>query len=391
MITCPDDGRWQAWLDGELDPDEHGVLQQHLSTCSRCQRSVRRLQDLARWQGELLRPLQHAATAGGTDVTTAWAALQTHLAAAGVNEIPAQSAGGGVAVPAVTHSPARRWRWALVAAAVAAAATVALPPVQRTAAGLLRILRVNRVELVPFTPAMEAQILRALNGDGTGGTFDLERFGRIEVSAPAGRPLTPDEAQQPGDLPPLPARLGGREMMNAWYRPQVEVRLTPKVAALNELLARLGSPDRLPAALDGQTVRIAIPAQLSAEYGEKDGAVWPNVTYVMRLRAPTLAVPAGLDVEAVQRALRSLPFLPEPLRRHLEATGDWRTVPLPVPARLNPQQVEVGGLDVWLVESGPGRSGAMWLEGGVITFLDAEGNQERILALVRELRGGGSR
>lgn len=388
-MTCPEEGRWQAWLDGELDGVVREGLAAHLTSCPACRRTVAELEGLARQQHRLLGLARQASEAGdrtGADPEGAWQAFLARLAATGGSAVPVPAP-----VPAVPATPAaapgRRRRWlGPVAAAAALALALALPTVRAATAGLFRVFRVEQVQVVPFTPGMEAELRRALQGFGDG-HVDLREFGELTVEAAPPERLPAAEAVRRGGFPPLPARLGDVELRDAILRPRMELRMVLRTAAINRLLAQVGSPERVPAELDGRPIRVTVPAELTADY-RGPGGRWVQV---IRLRAPEIVVPEGVDVERARRAVLSLPFLPGELRRALERAADWRTAVLPVDARWTPERVELGAVEAWVLSPHPGRTMVLWLERGIVTVVDGGGDRPRVLALARALREGSGR
>lgn len=410
-MTCPKDGIWMAWLDDELDAEQRACLSAHLATCAACRETVRVLEHLlvqqnaalARYRDTLARDngkpvLPGAAwsevaariaeaTAGGAGASPGLAAVPPSVAASRNSSGNVAAGSTGRAAGNAPRLRGTRRRWWTVAAAALVAVSLALPPVRSAAAAWLSILRVDRVTVLPWSPALQQQLQQALESRRLT-RLDLREYGDIEVHGqPAVRGLSPEEAARRGGFPPLPKQLGDAAVRDVSLRLQGELQLTLHVPAFNRLMAQLGSTERIPASLDGQPIRVTIPAELSAAYIRDDGS---GAAFVEMLRAPEIAVPGSdADVAQVRRALLSLPFLPNEVRRDLEAMDDWRrTLVLPVPASAAPEPVDLGGVQGWVWQESGQWSGVVWSDGRVITLLRAPGDGAHAVSLARALRGG---
>lgn len=112
-----------------------------------------------------------------------------------------------------------------------------------------------------------------------------------------------------------------------------------RVAAIDRLLASLGSPQALPAALGSASIALTEPASVVLRY---TAAGAPSLE-VAEGQTPTLTVPAGVDVAGVRRVLLGLPFLPAGLRRQLRSVADWRHTAIVPQLPGVSQPVSVGG------------------------------------------------
>lgn len=398
-----------AWIDDELDPERRDGLSAHLSECAACRETVRALERLcaqqdaalaryrdvlARGNGKPISPVTAwpEVTARIAEATAGGAAVSPGIGAVGPSPSGSRTAAANVTAAGHAAGNAPRWprarrRWWSLVAAAAVVVALALPPVRSAAASWLSIFRVDRVTVLPWSPALEQQLQQALEGRGLT-RLDLQDYGEIEVHGqPAVRGLSPEEAARRGGFSPLPKQLGDGTVRDVTLRLQGEVQLSLRVPAFNRLLAQMGSTERIPTSLDGQPIRVTIPAELSASYVREDGS---GVAFVDMVRAPEIAVPGSdADVAQVRRALLSLPFLPADLRRNLEAMEDWRrTVVIPVPSSAKPEPVDLGGVQGWAWQEGESFSDVIWSDGRVITLLRVPGDRAHAVSLARALQGG---
>lgn len=207
----------------------------------------------------------------------------------------------------------RKWV-AAAAAVVMTAGLFSLAPVRSFAADMLQVFRVNQVQVLHFDPAEVQQLEAALRGSAQ--KVDLKSFGTfsnetvedcIKVDA--------DTVSVDGKRIAVPATIGDYRRAGGLQLEQgMKFLGSPKVAAINSFLASLGSPSPLPATLDGKTFALDVAGGVSATFTKPGSA---GTLTLRRSLSPTLAVPNGVDVEAVRQALLDIPILPEGMRNTL--------------------------------------------------------------------------
>ncbi|MBE0467654.1 MAG: zf-HC2 domain-containing protein, partial [Candidatus Desulforudis sp.] len=302
-MTCYDEGRLMAYLDGQLPPAESGALDAHLRTCAVCREELDRLAAERAEAGRL---------------------LDRYHQAAGNVRVSVPPFRPGPAGPKTPRKGAVDWmrryyKW-IAAAAAAAAAVVLLfsfDPARSVAAQFLNVFRVERVQVLHFDPKDIAALETALRNQA--GEVSIANFGRVEAE-----PL-PDSGHSPESVPEAVGEyiLAGE----ARLQPGRVVEIAPDVAGINDFLRSLGSTTLMPAEIDGRTFTITIPDCLHAVYRHQATGAHLGV---IRQAAPTLEVPPEVPVAAVRRALLDLPVLPPDLKRTLEGVHDWtRTLPFP--------------------------------------------------------------
>lgn len=301
---CYEDGRWIAYLDGEVTPEEHAEIAAHAETCHECTANVARLEADRAVAADALAKLQPTAEVVSLD------ARRDEPRAA---------------------PPARRWGRAQIAAVAVAAlviASFAIAPVRNAAANLLRVFRVQNVQTVAISQADLQSIGTALE---KGGHVDLQAFGEAWIDGAASEPTTVTlaEAQAAVDFPiKLPTNQSGSPTL--FLQNAQTYRFKLHVAAINDALKTYGSDRTLPEALDGKAFEVSVPAIVLAQYSSSNpnpaGQTGnPDGVYVGQARSPELVLPEGVDAASLRDVLLNLPFLPQSVRTQLAAVSDWQS------------------------------------------------------------------
>lgn len=368
MMTCGEEGRLMAYLDGELDGDEREAVVRHLDGCHACRGTAARL--------DAGRAAAHAA-----------------LAAAGLTTGEYRSQAGRSRRDGVW----RRHRRLVAAAALAVACGTALglPSVRSAAAEFLSVFRVEQVQLVTLRPGDIERIEAALRSGQ--GQVDLRQFGSVEFSGgERSGPLDEKEALSRLDGTPLPRpdRLpDGFGAPSYHVKSAATVRFTLNTQAVNSLSKSLGSGVSWPAAADGRPILVDIPTTVFVRYPAVDpGRLGLEI---IRLPAPRVKVPEGVDPEAIRGTLLALPILPQELRDQLAAIRDWRNT-LVLPAMEGQaKRVQVNGKPAVYTQQGdvhtqrgdaPAGGNLIWVEDGLVTILSGPLGPEEAVALAESLR-----
>lgn len=352
-------GTLRAYRDGQLTGGPSAEVRRHVGSCGRCRAELVALDEGAVWVDGRLRGYGRAleAAAAGVDAAAAWTRMDAVWGGGG-------AAARRAAAPAQTRRGFRPWPLAVGVAAALAVSSLALAPVRAAAGGVLQIFRVRHVQVVTVSAADAAGIAGALRAAGR---VDIRGLAHVRVTqqghplalglaaarSRVGFPLTAPTA--------LPAgyRLGG-----VLLQPATRVDFSHlRVAAIDRLLASLGSPQALPPVLGSASIALTEPASVVLRYT----AAGAPPLEVAEGQTPTLTVPAGVDVAGVRRVLLGLPFLPPGLRRQLRSVADWRHTAIVPQLPGVSQPVSVGGAQGTFV-AGPhgGPSMLLWLSGGVV-------------------------
>lgn len=325
---CPKAGVLQAYLDGELDVEAAFQVAGHLAGCSACRERLQHLEALAAATTAALEPYRQETLSTGR---SPWVPPVKQLS---------YRYHSGSKTRRVNHMKERRRGWVGAAASILALAVfLSWAPGRSLAAQFLSIFRLERIEVIELTPEDLAQLHGLLGGQG--GNVDIRNFGRVEVTPPAEWVATADPSrlvEMSGLTLDLPATLAGRTRGAVVVEKLPVITFTPDVEGINRYLRRY-SLVLLPPALSGQSITINLPPLLRVEYGTAGQGF-----SLYAARDFTMAVPAGVDVAALRRALLQLPFWPENLRRQLAAIDDWmHTLPIPATQHLAARSLTVHG------------------------------------------------
>lgn len=252
----------------------------------------------------------------------------------------------------------RRTVWTAAAAAIAGL-VVLTPWGVQAAASLLHSFRMQHLESVSIDETAMNKLQQALlNGSTDTQRFEISRYGQVEqLGGGPKRTVTADEARRlaDGDLK-LPKALGPSPTFA--YGPEQRLSFRLHAGEINKLLGILGGKSKLPAAVDGQTIAIDMPAVFGVEYRNAGGIV-----NLLQLQVPTIDVPEDVDVEEVRKAVLDLPLLPQEVRSKLAGISDWKHT-LPVPSiGGSDKQLIIGGNEAVLTAMNGARS-LLWLQDG---------------------------
>jgi len=350
--SCPDLGRWRAWLDMARDGDGT-ELDEHLGGCPRCADLVRDLRQNAALATALIRPLAPAGAPSAASIELARARFASARAGDHREERrPMTTPYGRVSNPPLPFFT--RWRAAVggMAAALVLVAILATPQGRSAAAQFLGQFRAERFEAVPLTTAQLEDLEK---------TFaELEQLGRVEgldslgggprqvsTLAEAERiaglsPKTPDPSSLPAGMSATPSAI--------LALPAGTVRFTFDQAKAREHYRATGRPDvQLPDRFDGASIVVHTPATVVLRYGGSVGMdASPGGLGMLIGQAQPLTIEAEGNVSLEQlRAflLEELPGLSPQTRRHLGSITEWQsTLPIPIPVdAVNWERTTVAG------------------------------------------------
>jgi hypothetical protein len=327
--SCPDLGRWRAWLDTARDGGGTD-LDEHLGGCPHCADLVRDLRQNAALATALIRPLVPAGAPSPASIELARARFASVRAGAQREERRRMT----------MALPFQRWRAAVggMAAALVLMAVLATPQGRSAAAQFLAQFRTERFEAVSLSTAQL---------DDLDKTFaELEQLGRVEgleyledgprqVSTVAEAeqiagfaPKMPDPSSLPAGMSATPSAI--------MVLPAGTVRFTFDQAKAQEYYRATGRPAvQLPDRFDGASVVVRTPATVVLRYGGSAGiGTSPGGLGLLvgQAGALTAEVEGDVSIEEMREFLLGLPGLSPQTVRQLRAIEDWRnTLPIPIP------------------------------------------------------------
>lgn len=274
-------------------------------------------------------------------------------------------------------------------------------PVRATAADLLKIFRVDKIQTIAIDPADMRQLEDVLRKQG--GKADIRNFGAVESSGHMSTSkVSLEEARKAVDFPlSLPADAPAGYTAPVYTRlTGTEVSFNLNAGNINSTIKALGGDKFLPAELNGKTFTLKVPNAVTAEYKSADGS---KTLFVGESKSPEIQVPSGVDENAVRDALLSIPVLPENLRSQLAAINDWQHTLLIPSIDGSTTEVAVNGSQGVFMQSpagnyqhgdqnGQGSAGRqinslIWQDNGVIHIISGEAlSQEQAAAVASAMK-----
>jgi hypothetical protein len=327
---CPEDWEWMAYADGELAEERSALLSAHRDACPVCRTRLRAASELLALADEALLAVE----------------------------------------PPAKLRPRTRGRRPLawVASGVAAAVllTLALPRVRTALAAAAQAFQIQHVQAVPITPSEVAQVTNALTEHGR---VTLRHFGSVDVSEHGtSSTMNPTDLPTRAGLPDLwPTGLGAQVL--AVVEPARTMTFRFHIGRINALIESLGATQLFPEALDNRPFRLTLPPMAVMADGLADG----NTVSLTEMGQPTLAVPAGVSLEAVRAAILNLPFLPPNLAQAVSSVGNWRdTLVVPLPG--HPENIRFLGHPAILESDNQDHMTALiWIQQGIIVAFSENG------------------
>jgi hypothetical protein len=353
------DDQIQAWLDGELPAPESARLHQHLANCPTCSRRADQLQQaalLTRQSLDCQPPSAHFAR-------SAPAALQR-----------LQDRGKEKTMKKIYTRPA------FIATMLVAVLAVAMifPPAQALANDFLGLFRVQQVKVLSIDDAQ----LQALDDTMQANQSAIEDIFSSSVTQVQG-----GEMQSAANLSEATALAGfSPRYLTDEAISTIEVsanqvyELTINSAQWNALFAALGESDTLfPAELDGQIIRIEMPAAITARLttctDPDDPTTCPQV---VEMPSPTVSTPDGLDAPKLAEAALRILGMPAAEAHEYAQSTDWAStlvLPIPVGEGVTAQEVELGGVQATLLtHETSGTYTLLWPQDGLLISIFGQGD-----------------
>jgi hypothetical protein len=396
-----DQGMQRAYLDGQVDADQVGAIEQHLESCAVCREQVAILRGHAtRVQDSLDRLPEPAETA---NTATAWAAFQQK------REDDMES---------------KRNRWTRVQklslfgggiAAVAVVLILTVAPVRAWAESLLAIFRVERVTVLEIDPA-------TLKNNGLENNQLLNQAisrvlsDEVTVTQKPQRPqLIADPAMASNDAGFTVRLLADKTPSSVLLESGAAMQMKLNRDRIQSILNEAGRSDlQIPESVDGATVGVRVPAGVMAFYGNCGDVVsrmtnppagkrgpssnGPPVQHadascVALFELPSPIVSAPQQIDPAQIAQVALQFLGMSANdaANFTQTVDWTsTLVLPVlRGRSKYEQVHVNGNEAALLRSADQKDSdhfsLMWVDNGIVFALKGTGDDATAINLASQL------
>jgi anti-sigma factor RsiW len=378
------DDTLRAYLDGQLDAATDVAA--HVQTCAEC--GAR----LAAMQARAARVSAHLAA---LDPRPAEYPRSPQLAFAEFNA-RRLSVSGKERVSMLKNilSPRLRPAWAGLSIVLVLAIALSFAPVRAWASALLGLFRVQQILVVP----VDTTRLSDLGGRSMGEQISQLMSDSTKVTKEPGEPRQVADAAQASQLAGFSVRLPASRSDS----PQLSVQdgsafeFTVNRERAQVLLDEAGLEDvELPAALDGATIAVEIPAGVTAGYGDcpqldkrdpdeqgSPGRLMIDCIMLAQIPSPSVTTPPELDAEQVRRlaeiGLQFSGMTPEEAREFAQ-TVDWTsTLVVPIPRNgASYEQVSVDGVTGNLIRRPTDDSPQyllMWVKDGIIYAIGGLGS-----------------
>ncbi len=373
----------RAYLDQEVS--DSGSAAGHLQTCPDCRARLAALQS---------RAAQVKAHLAALDPTPAEAPRSAQLAFAQFTA--RQSAvSGKERLPMLKSifSPRLRTAWAGLAVVALMATAFSFAPVRAWAGEILALFRVQKIVVLPI----DTTRLTALGNDNTVGKQISNLLSdSVKVTKEAGKPQVVADAAQASQAAGFAVRLPTvrKDTPQIVVQGSSAFQMVVDRARAQALLDDAGITDlKLPASLDGATIKVDMPAGVTAGYGEcpkldndpsaknESSMVRPMASCVLLAQIPSPSVNAPPDLDIQQLAEIALQFtgMSAKQARDFSQTVDWTsTLVIPVPRNGSSyKQVAVDGVTGYLIQrldSDMPEYALVWLKNGVIYAIGGYGS-----------------
>lgn len=219
------------------------------------------------------------------------------------------------------YKPKKRWKGIAGAAAagLVAAGLVFGPWSGNIMAAMLHTFTVQRIQGVRVNRNELAKIQDALTkATPNGATLKFQDYGQIiKFGGGPTQQVTLQTAENKLNEQLLSFPNTAKDEVVS-YEPGIRFHLKLHVKKVNELLKSLGGKVTLPVTLNGQTIQMRLPAIVQMKKPND-----PKVT-LAQVRVPQLDVPKNVDVQKVEKAVLSLPIIPDDIRNRIEGTTNWK-------------------------------------------------------------------
>lgn len=384
----PDQGRLQAYIDGELSSDQHQEVAQHLSSCAACQEKTAIIALRVTQVNQALDQIEPDFSSPRMSPRAARSRLEARL-----------NQQEKLTMYQKIFSKRMRPVWAGILVMAMLALAFAFPPVRAIANNFLGLFRVERITVVPVDEDQLSDRLQSSN--------QLENLFSENVDyAGGGEIQTVKDAQEASSLANIPVRLPVKTdaPSQLLVQPGGSVSMVIDVRQLRGILEEVGQENvTLSDTLDGETVSVDIPNLVMALYGEcsdsTDGDPDEVSSYynsdcvqLIQMQSPTVNAPPDLDINQLGNAFLQILGMDPDEAAQFAAAVDWTsTLVLPVPrSNTTYQDVTVDGVPGTLIIQGslndPYHYMLVWVKDGVIYGLSGNDNPENALELANSLQ-----
>jgi hypothetical protein len=290
-------------------------------------------------------------------------------------------------------SPRLRTAWAGLAIVALLATAFSFAPVRAWAGEILALFRVQKIVVLPIDTT---RLTELGNDDTLSKQISSLLSESTEVTKKAGQPKAVADAAQASQAAGFAVRLPASRKDT----PQLVVQGGTAFQAVIDrahaqaLLDDAGLTDlKLPASLDGATIKVDIPAGVTAGYGDcpkldevgdETGKSAParrmvNCVLLAQIPSPTVNAPPDLDVQQLAEIGLQFTGMSAKQAHDFSQTVDWTsTLVIPIPRNGSTyKQIAVDGVTGYLIQRPAGDApqyALVWLKNGVIYAIGGFGS-----------------
>ena len=373
------DGQLRVYLDRELGEAEHAAADKHLAACANCRA---RADELAARSAQIATRL--SALVASTNSSSPQAALARFKNRRLRKETPLMQK---------LFNPRYRPAWALLGLVALCAVSMTFPPVRAWAEGVLAQFRVSKITVVSVDPTRLGEL--------SGGTQLSKQISQLlsDSVTITQKPSDPRPAANAAEASQL-AGFAVRLPTSRSDAPQLSVQdggafqFVVNRARAQAMLNDAGASNlNLPASIDGALIKVAIPAAITAGYGQcpkltKDALevsandpsarTMLNCIVLTEIPGPIIDAPPDLDIaQLAELGLQFTGMTKEQAHAYAQ-TVDWTsTLVVPIPrnaAQYKP--ISVDGVNGYLIQHAIDHSqyALVWVKNGIIYAIGGFGS-----------------
>jgi len=380
-----DEGLLRAYLDQALSDEEMAMVKKQLAGSPEAQAMLARL---GQGRDDVTSHLDALAPAPAVQLSTpqAWQRFQTSITGQSSQPLDKKERINQMSNPSFF----KRYQPAIITVAVIAIVAVSLSfaPVRAVAGNLLRVFRVQTVQVVPVDKE-HVQSMRD-NPQIRGILEDLKA--EVKVISGGGEPEEVDSLAQADEkvaftvtrITALPDGLGEPTKIEVAQQQIVEMNLDK--ALLDALFEAAEIEVNLPDSLNEQPIVVTQPDTVMQRWQVED-----NRLEFIQMTSPSVEYPDDLDLNALGAAGLQFLGMSKDEAEALSDTIDWaNTLILPVPkdGQISVSEVSVNGAKGFLFinqEAGD-EAAVMWNQNGMTFFINGDYSAEQMIEMAQSVK-----
>ena len=393
------EGEIRAFFDNELSAEKSKKIESHLESCSKCQLKAEYIQS----RSQRVRNQFESLEAAASQVSSSKVAAQAKLAKRLLN---LEKENNDMWKNLFLRLPRSAWVTLTIIAVLAISLT--FPSVRAAANSFLGLFRVEHIQVVQFDTDKVSEKLSS--------SSQLEQIlgDNIQLKE-LGEPEEVISAEQASDMVGFPVRTlndksGASKII---VQPGATMEVNADIDLIQTVLFEIGHADiKLPSELDGASIKLEIPAGVTAQYGlcehediEYGSTTYPdpeddesqmkssggesNCTTLIQVPSPTISAPPGLDISLIGEAYLQVLGMSQEEAAHFSQNVDWTTTfIIPIPQYYaDYEDVVVDGVTGTLIQDKYYSTYILlWVKDGIVHSLSGEGNKAQALGIANELK-----